>query len=177
MSRRGTRQTLSRFWTICARQEMSKTIGCLQKKNGSLRARCRISFLALRRLEEDNKDQQKLTLTLEICCWKTKNSKGKGLSRRSLTNWDRSTPYHMIHSTCARALGKTAKSVQRGNAKLTDLVSFWNTIQIPTQKKGSQWTTDVLHREVYMLFVISLVLWELNVTWLIPENPGWLTVK
>ena len=38
VSRQGTRQTLRRFLTfltICARQqEMNKTIGCLQEKNG-----------------------------------------------------------------------------------------------------------------------------------------------
>ena len=58
----GVKRTLNRCPAICGKQQMSKTIGSLIEKNGSQKAKCKVFFPTLYRVEEGSKNRTEMDL-------------------------------------------------------------------------------------------------------------------
>ena len=71
-SRPGVKRTLNRCPAICGKQQMSKTIGSLTEKIGWQKAKWKVFFPALLRVDEGSKIPQKSILLLETYCGRKK---------------------------------------------------------------------------------------------------------
>ena len=84
---------------------MSRIEGCLNETSGWLRAKYRVSFLALQQAEEGNKHTQKSSTVQRNYIWRKKKLKDNSWWRTFLTNWGRYTLRLTTPLTCASVRG------------------------------------------------------------------------